>query len=42
VRVVVDALLAHFRATAALHVQPAELPAALRAAEPGRRARRVA
>ncbi|HYP30896.1 MAG TPA: LysR family transcriptional regulator [Burkholderiaceae bacterium] len=42
VRVVVDALLAHFRATAALHVQPSELPASLRAAAPGPRPRRTA
>lgn len=42
VRVVVDALLAHFRATSALHVQPAELPAALRASGPERRKRRTA
>jgi DNA-binding transcriptional LysR family regulator len=42
VRVVVDALLAHFRATASLHVLPAELPAALRADAPQRRARRAA
>ena len=32
VRVVVDALLAHFATAADLHVQPAELPAAFRAA----------
>ena len=42
VRVVVDALLAHFRETAALHVQPADLPAELRASVAQRRARRAA
>ena len=42
VRVVVDALLAHFAATAALHQAPSELPAALRAAAPRPRARRAA
>jgi len=42
VRVVVDALLAHFRDTASLHVQPADLPAGLRASEPVRRTRRAA
>ncbi|HEY9029118.1 MAG TPA: LysR family transcriptional regulator [Burkholderiaceae bacterium] len=42
VRVVVDALLAHFRDTAALHVMPADLPAALRAAAAERRSRRAA
>ena len=41
VRVVADALLAHFRATAALHQLPSELPVSLRAAAPGRRARRI-
>jgi DNA-binding transcriptional LysR family regulator len=40
VRVVVDALLAHFRATAALHVQPSDLPVSLRAALPLARRRR--
>lgn len=40
VRVVVEALLAHFRETASLHVQPSELPAALRAQVPGPRIRR--
>ena len=33
VRVVADALLAHFRDTASLHVQPADLPASFRGAE---------
>jgi len=42
VRVVVDALLAHFRDTASLHVQPADLPAALRARAPQPRQRRAA
>jgi len=42
VRVVVDALLAHFRDTASLHVQPVDLPAALRAEAVQRRARRPA
>ena len=42
VRVVAEALLAHFRETAALHVQPAELPASLRAAPPSPRERRAA
>jgi len=42
VRVVVDALLAHFRDTASLHVQPADLPAALRARAPEPRQRRAA
>ena len=42
VRVVAEALLAHFRETASLHLQPAELPAALRASVPGPRARRAA
>ena len=42
VRVVADALLAHFRATAALHLLPHELPAALRAAAAAPRARRAA
>ena len=41
VRVVAEALLAHFRATAALHVQPSELPMSHRAAPPGPRARRA-
>jgi hypothetical protein len=40
VRVVVEALLAHFRESASLHVQPSELPAALRAKAPGPRVRR--
>jgi DNA-binding transcriptional LysR family regulator len=40
VRVVVEALLAHFRESASLHVQPSELPAALRAQAPGPRVRR--
>jgi len=42
VRVVVEALLAHFRAAAALHVLPSELPAALRAGAANARARRTA
>jgi DNA-binding transcriptional LysR family regulator len=42
VRVVVDALLGHFRDTAALHVQPSDLPVSLRAALPSARARRPA
>lgn len=42
VRVVAEALLAHFRETAALHLQPSELPASLRAAPPGPRTRRAA
>jgi DNA-binding transcriptional LysR family regulator len=42
VRVVVDALLAHFRDTAALHVLPPDLPAQLRASVAQRRARRTA
>ncbi len=42
VRVVAEALLAHFREAAALHLQPADLPAALRAVPPGPRARRGA
>jgi len=42
VRVVVEALLSYFRETAALHVQPSELPAALRASVPERRVRRAA
>ena len=42
VRVVVDALLAHFRETAALHVMPVDLPPALRASAPPRRTRRAA
>ena len=42
VRVVAEALLAHFRETAALHLQPAELPASLRAAPAVSRARRAA
>jgi len=42
VRVVVEALLSHFRETASLHVQPSELPAALRATVPERRVRRAA
>jgi DNA-binding transcriptional LysR family regulator len=42
VRVVVDALLAHFRATPGLHLQPAELPASMHAAAPASRARRAA
>lgn len=41
VRVVVDALLAHFRETAALHMQPSELPASMRAAPAERRTRRA-
>ena len=41
VRVVVDALLAHFRDTAALHVQPSELPAAMRAGTVASRPRRA-
>jgi hypothetical protein len=40
VRVVVEALLAHFRESASGHVQPSELPAALRAQAPGPRVRR--
>lgn len=40
VRVVVDALLAHFRDTPSLHVMPADLPVALRAGASERRARR--
>ena len=42
VRVVAEALLAHFRGTAALHLQPSELPASLRAASQAARARRAA
>ena len=42
VRVVADALLAHFRATAALHLLPSELPAAMQATPRGPRARRAA
>ena len=42
VRVVAEALLAHFRETAALHLQPSELPASLRAAPAVARARRAA
>ena len=42
VRVVAEALLAHFRDTPALHVQPSELPASLRATPPGPRTRRGA
>jgi DNA-binding transcriptional LysR family regulator len=42
VRVVAEALLAHFRETAALHLQPSELPAMVRAAAAGSRARRTA
>ena len=42
VRVVAEALLAHFRETAALHLQPSELPASLRAAPAVSRARRAA
>jgi DNA-binding transcriptional LysR family regulator len=34
VRVVIDALLAHFRETADLHLQPRDLPASLRAVAP--------
>jgi len=41
VRVVVDALLAHFRDTPSLHVMPADLPMALRAGASERRARRT-
>jgi DNA-binding transcriptional LysR family regulator len=41
VRVVAEALLAHFRETAALHLQPSDLPASLRAT-PVSRARRAA
>ena len=41
VRVVVDALLAHFAATAALHQMPSDLPAAMRAVASRARARRV-
>ena len=40
VRVVVEALLAHFREAADLHLHPSDLPAALRAALPPARARR--
>lgn len=42
VRVVAEALLAHFRATPELHQMPSDLPAALRAVAPGSRARRSA
>jgi DNA-binding transcriptional LysR family regulator len=42
VRVVVDALLAHFRDTEALHVQPSGLPASFRATLPSARGRRRA
>jgi DNA-binding transcriptional LysR family regulator len=42
VRVVAEALLAHFQATASLHRQPAELPASFRAVEPRSRSHRAA
>ena len=42
VRVIAEGLLAHFRGTAALHLQPSDLPASLRAAVPGPRTRRAA
>jgi len=41
VRAVVDGLLAHFESSAELHVQPAELPAAMRAASSPRRGGRA-
>ena len=41
VRVVAEALLAHFRETAALHLQPSDLPASMRAEPPARRTRRA-
>lgn len=42
VRVVAEALLAHFREIAALHAQPSDLPASVRATAPRPRGRRVA
>ena len=42
VRVVADALLAHFRDTASLHLQPADLPGSFRGAESRARGRRAA
>ncbi len=42
VRVVAEALLAHFRATPGLHLQPSELPLSMRAMLPGPRTRRAA
>jgi DNA-binding transcriptional LysR family regulator len=42
VRVVAEALLAHFREVAALHAQPSDLPASVRATAPRPRGRRVA
>ena len=41
VRVVAEAFLAHFRETAALHLQPSDLPASMRATPPTRRTRRA-
>ena len=41
VRVVAEALLAHFRAAAGLHLMPSDLPVAMRAAPRGAQARRA-
>jgi len=39
--VVAEALLAHFRAAAGLHLMPSDLPVAMRAAPRGAQARRA-